>query len=171
MRRLILCAVVISALWSPVTSAQAVGAWSWTSVPQGYMALTTNQSGELLAQGCYSAQKCVWFIALADACEQGAQHPVLVNTDTGAAQFSIACLGPLPGGSLYRYAFTDFTSFDQTISAATSIGIALPLKQDRFTVVRFSLSGERQVVTAMERAAAASNRPATEVPNTRDEHL
>src|SRR5262245_41820124 len=149
---------------APVIQAQTMGAWyveTKTSDDSSPMyALTVNDSGNAFGQFCYAADgKCYWLIGLKTTCNPGDKYPVLANSDAGSAQLEVLCMGPLSGGNLHRYAFTDFDQIDGLVRESARVGFALPLQKDEFRVVRFNLHGAAAALSAMRSAAERQVRP------------
>jgi hypothetical protein len=141
--------------------AQSVGAWGWTHNVAGYAAGTLNGRGDGLVQFCTASQRaCYWLLGVKAPCQVDAENLVLVNTDVGANALQIKCMGRSADKTDYSYAFEDFGAIDTAVSNATRIGFALAVKNARFIVAQFDLSGERVVVSAMRHAASAALRPA-----------
>jgi hypothetical protein len=135
-------------------------------------AATFNDSGNFFGQYCYlGAGSCMWFLGMTTACKEGAQYPVLANSDVGAIQLQLLCTGEL-GKGYYRYAFTDFDAIDNIVKKGLRVGFAYPLQSDLFSVTRFNLNGSNSAVSVMRKTAsniAPSNvPPANEVKDTRD---
>ncbi len=156
------CAVLCMVFAFGPASAETFGKWYADVDRSGEyaFALSINDSGHVLGQWCYpDSGLCVWLIALKTSCTSGRKHPVLANSDKGAAHLTVLCDGQLANG-MYRYAFTDFDEIDNVIRSATRVGFALPLEDDAFRVVRFDLKGARQALSALREAAGRAARPA-----------
>jgi hypothetical protein len=152
-----------AALFAPRADAQGrqFGAWAAGVMDgkEGVFAATVNDSGGVLGQYCFrETGSCVWLLANDADCEDGAKYPVLVNTDSGAANNTIRCV-KVDGKA--RYLFENFDIIDGAVRSASWFGIAFPMKSGRFQVSRFSMQGAAQAVALMRKAAEASATPAS----------
>lgn len=166
MKRIVLVAVVLVLLGTPMLYAQTFGTWTASaSNPQFQSALTQNDSANILGQFCYlESGYCVWLLALRTGCEQGARYPVLINSDFGSASTQVYCDGPLQTDipklrGLFRYVFTDFDTVTNSVVKSQRIGFAFPLLGDQFSVVRFDLTGALPALRAMRASAANKIQP------------
>lgn len=167
--RAILSIAMLTFMICGAARAQSVGAWGWTRNGGGFAAGTLNRSGDGLVQFCTPSQRaCYWLLGVKAPCQVDAENLVLVNTDVGANALQIKCMGRSADKTDYSYAFEDFGAIDTAVSNATRIGFALALKNARFIVARFDLSGERVVVSAMRQAASAALHPVPHRRVTRD---
>ncbi|MGB8932197.1 MAG: hypothetical protein WCC48_13215 [Anaeromyxobacteraceae bacterium] len=158
-RLVALCAALIALRAD--AQARQFGAWATGVMDgnKGVFAATINDSGGLLGQYCYrESGSCLWLLANDADCEDGAKYPVLLNTDSGAANATIRCV-KLDGKA--RYVFEAFNVIDDAVRSASWFGIAFPMVNGRFQVSRFSMQGAAQAVSLMRKAAEASAKPAT----------
>ena len=113
-------------------------------------AATVNDSGEIFGEYCYFAAKtCNWYMQLHNVCISGSQYYILANSDARAAPLTIECKGG-PQNGLYAEQFQDWKTLEANIADSIHIGFAIPIKEDKFNVVRFSLNGRTQATSAME---------------------
>ena len=142
---------------------QRVGAWSvgMTKERAGAFASTVNERSWELGQYCYpELGTCVWVLSTSVACDAGDRHPLVVNSDSGAAVLETLCLG-IRGKA--AYAFADFDAIDAIVRRASTVVLALPTANGRFQLSRFSLNGATRAVALMRRAAEAmGGRPDTD---------
>lgn len=132
-----------------------------------FYAFTTNDSGAVLGEWCSaSSGKCLWMIGLSTGCEQNSSYPILANADKGAASVMISCSGKIPNTELSRYQFLGYKDIESVLKDSTRIGFAIPMQLDQFRVVRFSLVGESEAVTTMERMVIRVVKPTK--PDTQD---
>jgi hypothetical protein len=149
------------------------GAWEYgrDSAGEYIYAATVNDSGHVLGQYCYAdSENCIYLLAMTTSCVSGNKYPVLLNADTGSQSVEIYCGDRL--GSRYRYIFSNFDSIDEVVKKASLVGFAVPLQEDRFSVVRFDLRGSNEAIAAMLAApfpARAGRRPTTR--GTKDERM
>lgn len=159
--RAILSMAMLTFVICGTARAQSVGAWGWTQNQAGFAAGTLNRNGDGLVQFCTPSQRaCHWLLGVKAPCRVDAENLVLVNTDVGANALQLKCMGRSAGKVDYSYAFENFGAIDTAVSNATRIGFALAMKNARFVVAQFDLSGERVVVSAMRHAASAAMRRA-----------
>lgn len=122
-----------------------------------WSAATVNGSQEVFGQWCYADKgSCFWLIGMSTPCSEGKTYPVLVNSDVGAVQLEVQCLGKLQVTGAYELAFTKFDDIDQIARKASRVGFAIPLQTNQVRVVRFSLSGAVRALTVMREAASSA---------------
>jgi hypothetical protein len=151
--------VLLSAASLNVASAQSFGNWMFdVADDKSYLyAATSNDSGNILGEYCYPEQgSCVWILGLKTSCEKDHTYPVLANTDMGASHLQITCRGLL-SNNLYQYVFTTFDDIDRLVKVGSKIGIAIPLEEDQFRVIRFALVGATAAIKNMRSAATKQN--------------
>jgi hypothetical protein len=124
---------------------------SWSYAPRGEDVLwvsARNDHGSL-GQYCNTEMHfCVWLLMLRGvACEEGGEHPVLLNTDRLATSQTIRCVRTVAGGGA-TFAFTNFEEIDDAVRSAEQLGIAIPEEGDSIVVTHFPLTG---AVAALDR--------------------
>ena len=132
------------------------GEWQvgFTADRESVFAGTVNDSGSVLAEACATDEdSCIWMLTIDSVCEEGADYPVLINSDQSATTATVTCLGRAESKGDYRYRFNDWKSLESLIFKANKVGFAFPLQQDQFTVVRFSLDGVAKASQLAERLA------------------
>jgi hypothetical protein len=142
-----------------------IGAWEvgFTDDRTTVYAGTMNDSGSVLAETCATDKdSCFWILTTDSACEEGAEYPVLVNSDQSAVSAVVTCLGPADSKRDHRYRFNDWKSLEAVILKANKVGFAFPLQQDQFTVVRFSLDGVAKASQMAERLALEARKSQAE---------
>ena len=174
-RILIYCALALLLLTSRLhAQAQYFGSWfvgpSSSSGP--HYAATINDSGNLLGQYCFPADdSCLWLLGMKTSCTEGARYPVLANSDAGAFHMEVLCSAKLDNG-MHQYVFTDFAKVDDVLSKGTRAGFAIPLDNDQFRVVRFSITDSNRAVARMKSNAEKAQKPSPRSPRgTRDQTL
>lgn len=157
--------VVAMVLLSTNALSQRTGDWNQATFDGGVYAATVNDSGNLLGQYCFAQEEsCVWLLGLSARCDEGHEYPVLVTSDLGAQHMYIKCGSKLDSDH-YQYFLTSFDEVDKMIRGAIRIGFALPMQNDEFQVVRFSLSGARPTLDSMrKRASALTKQPTPQTP-------
>lgn len=122
-----------------------------------FSAATVNRSREVFGEWCYPGKgNCIWLLGITTHCHEGNIYPVLANTDVGAVQLEVRCLGKLEITGAYELAFTNFDDVDHITRKATHVHFALPLHAGRFRIMRFSLAGAVRALTVMREAAGSS---------------
>jgi hypothetical protein len=120
-------------------------------------AATVNRNQEVFGEWCYPDKgNCVWLIGITTQCREGDTYPVLANSDVGAVQFEVRCLGKLKVTAAYELVFTNFDDVDHIARKATRVRFAIPLHAGQFHIVRFSLAGAVRALTFMREAASSS---------------
>lgn len=145
---------------------------SWVEGTQsgggGLYAATINDSGNVFGQYCFTGQgSCVYILGMDTSCNEGDRYPVLINASEGAVSTEVLCGGLLEVGK-YQYILTNFKLIDGTIKKSDRIGFAVPLKYDRFIVVRFDLNGSNQAIAVM-RALVEQSQSTQPHQSTRDQ--
>lgn len=123
-----------------------------------WSAATINGAREVFGQWCYADKgTCIWLIGITTQCDKGKNYPVLANSDVGAVQLEVQCLGKLQVTGAYELAFTKFEDIDNIARTASRVGFAIPLQAKQVRVVRFSLAGAVRALTAMREAASSAS--------------
>jgi hypothetical protein len=126
-----------------------------------WAAATVNRSQEVFGEWCYADKgTCIWLIGMTTRCNEGKTYRVLANSDIGAVQLEVRCLGKLEVTGAYELAFTKFDDVDHIARKASRVGFAIPLRTNQVRVARFSLSGAVRALTAMREAASSASRKA-----------
>jgi hypothetical protein len=122
-------------------------------------AYTINESGSLLGEHCNVAEhSCNWIVITAIRCSGEDEYPVLGNTSSGAVPLQVQCEGATDQeGAQFRYGFTDWQQLEALMQDAARVGIAMPMAEDQFQVLRFSLTGRTAATTAVEAVALAAD--------------
>ena len=154
--RLLVMFGIILIAWGASARAEstAFGDWFWdfSDNDDFVFAATMNSDGRILGQYCYyNEEYCIYVVSFGTLCTEGDKYPVLLNTETFSKSVEMVC------GHIYKDAnvfyFTDFDEIDSAVRSSPSIGYALAMKEGRFKVVRFSLSGSGKAIDAMREAA------------------
>jgi hypothetical protein len=127
--------------------------WIWnTDGKDFYFAITTNSTEHILGQYCYIAEAtCFYIVSLDIACEPGSSYPALVNSDMGADHIVLKCVHGYKGRNIL--AIYEFNKTDELVRAASHLGIAVPVENEQFEVIRFSLIGSSDAIDHMRNAA------------------
>jgi hypothetical protein len=121
-------------------------------------ATTVNDSGNEFGRICYFENKmCGWALLSRNTCVEEVETPVLVNSESGAWQLTVKCLRSEKERSVLMFSSSE--ELNRISASDREMGIAFPLQGGRFVVMRFSLVGSGQAVSAMEDIIA--NRPSS----------
>lgn len=124
-------------------------------------AATMNDSGDILGEYCYfSSGECHWILGMATKCEVGDRYVLLSNSSKAAKPLDVTCLNDI-GDGVHVYAF-EWKELESVIKGAKWVGMAFPMQDDAFKVVRFSLDGidasTRFLETGFQRALRSGER-------------
>ncbi|MBU2709338.1 hypothetical protein KCM76_25305 [Zooshikella marina] len=119
-------------------------------------AATENSEGRVLGQYCYIFEKsCVYIVSLGISCKEGSKFPSIVNSSAGAVGVNLIC------GHKYNkenvFYITPFDDIDNLIKKASKVGFVVAMKDNKFKVVRFSLSGSTYAIEMMRAGAELLN--------------
>jgi hypothetical protein len=153
----------VSLVGAPLVQAEVYGDWlADTTGRTTLYAASVNDDGNILGQFCTLAEgSCVWLIGLKASCQKGERHSVLANSQAGTLHLEVLCDGPLVG-DLHRYAFTNFDLVDALLKQSGRVGFAIPLQDDQFRIIRFSLRGASTALSVMRGIAEKKTEPVTE---------
>lgn len=144
----------------PVPASGAnLGDWRTGVTTNGreFFAYTLNDGGQAFGEWCsVDSGSCTWMIGMSAGCDKNLAYPVLANSDVEAESLSMNCSGTIEDTDLSRYAFTDFKSVKTLLKDAHVVGFAVPMQSDQFRVVKFSLNGCSDAISAMEAGAMAA---------------
>ncbi len=124
-------------------------------------AYTVNESGSMLGEHCnVNDHSCNWLVVTAIRCSGDDEYPVLGNASSGAVPLQVQCQGATDdAGSQFRYGFTDWQQLEALMQDAARVGFAMPMADDQFQVLRFSLTGRTAATAAIEAIALAADAP------------
>lgn len=140
--------VIAPLLWTCAVYAETKKYGDWyVDLESTYAeAYTTNSSGSTLGMYCLkSSQECLYYLSSGDTCTVDTRTVALINADTGAAMAGLLCIQL--ESKRHINLFTNFDEIDSTLRGNKLIGLALPMKDGQFKVVRFSLNGSNQATT------------------------
>ena len=132
--------------------------WAWsTDEKDFYFAITTNSKDYILGQYCYIGEgTCFYIVGMDIYCEPGNAYPALMNSDKGADHLVLKCVHEFEGHNIL--AVGNFEKFDELVRTASRIGIVIPIEDDKFKMIRFSLLGSAVAIEHMRDAAKKANR-------------
>jgi len=161
MNRLLYFVLLIALPITGIADTKVVKDWFWSSTPEynpqdgRYMyAGTFNKKGQIFGVYCYeNIYSCFYIVDLDTSCIQSSekQYPALLNTNLGAEKIFLTCGHEIEGGNALYAA--DFDQMDSLVRKASHIGFALPMKDETFKVVRFSLKGSTKATIQMRERA------------------
>jgi len=127
--------------------------WVWNTDEENfYFAITTNSAEHILGQYCYIAKStCFYVVSLDITCEHGSTYPAMVNSDKGADHIVLKCVHEYNGQNIL--AIYGFDKIDELVRTASHLGIAVPMENDKFKIIRFSLIGSSDAIDHMRDAA------------------
>lgn len=139
------------------------GDWKYSlNDPEGAIleATTTASGGEvMLSQVCVLESKdCIYMVNFDVTCEEDSKLPALVNTDKGALTVTLLCTDTKATDGTNYMIIQPFDEFDGALRGAKRLGFVVPMEEDEFRAVRFSMRG---AVGAIDRMRAAANRSKT----------
>ena len=153
---------------SAAKAASEVRFGSWQSASDSeksyFVAATSNDSGNTMGVTCYvSTETCYWILITGHACDIGGNYIALVNAGAGAKAVELKCIKVQ---DVKMLVFTDFEAIESTIRANSRAGIAFPMQDGTFVVMRFSLDGANSAIDhAKEKAAEEAGK------STRDQRI
>jgi len=127
--------------------------WVWnTDKKDIYFAITTDSEAHALGQYCYIADGvCFYAVSIDIDCDPGSTYPAMVNSDKGADHIVLKCIHEYKSQNIL--AIYEFDKIDELVRDAGHLGIVIPVEDDRFKVIRFSLIGSRNAIDQMRNAA------------------
>ena len=113
---------------------------------------TANNSGSVFGMICIAANdSCLFYVSPQTTCEDEAISNVLINSDAGALSTEIKCMKL---GDTYYSIIKETSAVQEAVMKSKNIGIAFPMENGQFKVVRFSLVGANAaIISATEKAA------------------
>lgn len=113
-------------------------------------AYTANESGSTFGMVCVATNsRCFYYVSPQVQCEEGALSAALINADAGAMASQIKCTKL---GDSYYSIVEETESLTNLLAGSKNIGIAFPIDGGKFKVVRFSLNGAQDAISAATRA-------------------
>lgn len=146
---------------APAANEMRFGSWESSAYADGnsFGASTSNDSGNTLGLACYSnISTCYWVLFVGNSCEVGGTYVVLANSDAGANTLQLSCLDI---GDTKMMVFNDFEAIERDIRRNPRIGIAFPMRDGAFTVMRFNLDGANQAIDRTKRLASEAAKNST----------
>lgn len=157
-----ICAVVMCFVSGFAQAQSRYGDWTVEAADSDTaIAATRNDSGQWFGKVCWvSTQNCVWALSTADTCKEGDSYVGLINANSGAVEMKFLCSGKVKEGQLL--VMQDYEKMNSISANDPALGIAMPMQNGTFKVLRYSLEGSHQATQAAEslvvRASKASTR-------------
>ncbi|MFN3239395.1 MAG: hypothetical protein ACE37D_20415 [Pseudomonadales bacterium] len=118
------------------------------------LAATYPENGKFsFGQYCFlGSGNCLYITDLEISCEEGAEYPGIVNSHVAAVPIKLTCyfLGEQPA-----FTVAPFDDMDNVVRQAERMSIVVPLANDDYKVVRFSLGGSTYALDLMRAASLA----------------
>lgn len=143
---------------------QKFGDWEMGRTEQGELyAATMNESGSILGYWCGDASlsQCEWVLVTSTGCRVGATTSVLLNNSDGAAAASLRCSGRTSEAATqqqHRYEIEGDEAIQLLQQSTGRTGLAVPIQDDQFKVLRFSMNGSSGARSALRAVASAASR-------------
>jgi hypothetical protein len=119
--------------------------------PKFYYASTSNSGGSLLAQYCkLDSAECFYLVSFGITCEENSKYPALVSTDAGAKSIELVCDKKVSNENFMLAA--NFDEMDDLVRNNKRIGFVIPMQNEEFKAIRFSLNGADIALDAMRAA-------------------
>ena len=140
--------VAASITASPV-AAEPHGAWQTDLLNGVPAAFTVNDSQQVLLFIWPQGQEGEWRITVKASCTTNDEYSLLAASPQGAVSLTVRCLGPIENG--YVYSFTDTKQVLTLLIGDKNtgrVGFVIPQADATFIVMRFSLTGATDALTA-----------------------
>lgn len=147
-KTILLCTLLVASS-TCVAAERKIGDWSLlvTDNKNGVFAYTTTETGAMFGLMCRAAQNgCLWTLRTGNPCEENTESHYLLNSDIGVISVESICQ-KTDEGSNYMH-IGPFSDVEYIVKGAKALGIAMPLADGKFRVIRFSLIGSNQSVDA-----------------------
>lgn len=150
---------IIIAILLPITAnaidiVKSFGAWVVIKSDDSLdlIAVTANESGNFIGFRCYSSnKKCIHVLSANTSCEDGAQYPILINSDYAAMSMDAICG---KNGNTHELYLTKYDEIHDLLKKGNNIGFAIPMESGKFKAVRFSLGGSEKAMDYVEQKTA-----------------
>jgi hypothetical protein len=129
------------------------GSWfvALSSDKKDFVAYTFQDDDKILGYRCFTSQaSCAHIIVTANTRTSGNNYPILINSSSGS--YMVSCASSNNHGR-FELLPTDFDGFHKTlVDSKGYVGFAIPLESGQFKVIRFSLDGAKEAMSATEAA-------------------
>lgn len=142
---------------SQVTSDPRPSSGGWTTSlagPDAIYATITNEDGDMFGKFC-GETGCAFVFSSKTTCAEDGDYSVLLNTDVAATATKVKC--SIVGGS-FLFTLTNTQDLQLMVQGSSMLGIAMALDGGTFLVQRFSLSGAKEAIQQLDKAAAETVR-------------
>lgn len=114
---------------------------------------TSNDSGSSIGVLCGgNTEACIAYLRSNTVCAEGAKQVALVNLQSGAFPIEMICAKiEIDSQSEFVSFLGDYGTMRGAMLRNNDIGIALPMQDGQFKVLRFSLRGASQAIEAVEK--------------------
>jgi len=145
-RVLLLVAITGTGFSESVTAAElSYGEWRVSTDDNFHEAFTANSSGSTLGVLCViEKESCVYYLRSDTSCKEGSQTPILLNSSRGSSDALLHCTSLSVASDKQNEFINIFANSSLILKILNSsgiLGIAMPLADGEFKVMRFSLQG------------------------------
>jgi hypothetical protein len=154
MKNILASLTLAVSLMASTATAQRFGDWSVSISDDRTVvtAETANDSGNIFGLACFiAAETCYWVLTVGHSCTEGVPYLVLANAVSGASHHNLKCL--IVKSNRFMV-FQDFAAVETIVNNDARVGIAFPMENGLFTVMRFSLNGAKRAATEARSIAA-----------------
>lgn len=121
---------------------EKIGAWTIYDFAGGAIASTISDSGASFGVICLEATECSYFINPKLTCEKDQKMPLLASGEAGAMSLQGVCASL--GDNTFIYVLDK--NMDHMIAGSGEVGIAAPMADGKFKIVRFTMNGSIQTI-------------------------
>lgn len=122
--------------------------WRFKQTEKYWEASTQNASGSELGVLCTDKESCFAYYQDDTQCKAENVYPLLWNSDSGSLLLTATCTSIGASGT-YLLVFDKFETVRDYMLKDQSTGIAIPLASGQFKVLKFSLNGSNEAMSAL----------------------
>lgn len=158
LRLIIIIVIILSSTHSNATEPITFKDWAVSSSEDYMYAVTMNNNNNALGHFCYyKTNKCYYIIGIDASSEDGQKYPALLNSDKGAKSIELIGGGKISDTFGYRY-YINYDDINDIILNSNRVGFALPMNDDNFRAIRFSLDGSSDAIKFMLKVFNSSSK-------------
>lgn len=122
---------------------------------------TVNSSGSVFGLICVAKNSsCTFYVSPQTTCEDGTISDILINSEAGAFSTRIECMKL---DDTYYSIIKETSTVQEVMMKSKNIGIAFPMGNGQFKVVRFSLIGSNAAINSAVKKAAIMVKPSDQL--------
>lgn len=126
--------------------------WAFNKDETSSITYTTNSSGSTLAYVCmFSSKQCIFYYSSETSCDDKQKSNILISSSIGSFSAETMCQRREKTEPYLSIINGDYSLFLDAVTKGDIIGIAMPLENGQFRVIRFSLKGARQAISYTEK--------------------